>query len=307
MDLDWLNRTFGPSVARFYHERENRVMTIAPRFHCPDSCARPCCIRPDDTYANVSLFDILLIAATLDERPVEFFDRTIELGVSVHWTDTEEYDSRLWQVKWRLKRPCPLLTDGHRCLVNTVKPLGCRLFPELPHTFSALTGRDAQHDLVRLRRKHDYECAQPAVQLAYLGDDLMRRIHPVSGWSTAEMTASDLLLFGRSPFIFDITPNKEEIFRRMSSEALAHPQLHGRNLEIAVIDLIREKAEAMFRTNTQKILTECESPKIRDRFFSIAESWFPTIMHVIDHRQELILVCEPDLTLRTTRLAPRFP
>lgn len=278
---------FGDGTRAFFGARE-RVFAPLPRFQCPSACTRPCCTT-GGTPANVTVFDIVKIAAYLDESPLTFFNTRIELGVDAWWHDPDIPSLSLFQVQWRLGSPCPLL-DGALCSVHEVKPMGCRMFPEIDHLYRTRQGVSLMDQA--LSYLGDYHCFHGNVDASYVaekGDTLMRGARNAQ----LEFAASNLLFFGKTPFVVDMSRNKQEMNALMRD---------GKLTKAAVLSMVRQHMGVFLQRRAQGVLEACGHREKLECVLGVIDWWMEALSKS-DFKPTTVYIAESDLTLTPVAFA----
>lgn len=273
-----------PHTAEFYEARQ-KLLDEMPHYSCPKECGRECC-KAQNLAVHVSIIDIILMAAAIDMPANEFFEKFIELDVTLCKNKDGMIDPSLWHPQWCVLRPCPFLNDDGACAIYVFRPIACRAFPEVNHSFLNQYGADPTFAVTEIFSDPAYHCFRPPISSAYINAQ-DKKILQLSTYTIIESRVSDLMVFGQAPIVLNISDRLNEIASitkengdQESSQAYAKyndqvRQIHGSEAfaisKDAVLRAIKAR-DANSRAGMHVYLDYCSDPQNTNKLLAFISS-----------------------------------
>jgi Fe-S-cluster containining protein len=170
-----------------YFQHQTKLIDTDCNFRCPDDCNAPGC-RKAGIIVEVTLFDLIKLGRFLNTPVSHLFSQHCRLGLTVC-----KYNIRYMNLLIKMKKPC-LFLSGNQCSVHDVKPLSCRLFPELYQIQGVLP------ELSKRPLFHSFPCMRKPSVVSEMRKKAIRKLERMS---LHEQALSYAYLFGIPNFIID--------------------------------------------------------------------------------------------------------
>ena len=233
-----------------YFQHQAQLIDIESNFQCPDECDAPGC-RKADIIVEVTLFDLIKLGRYLNIPVSHLYSQHCRLGLMVY-NDNVRYMNLLI----KMKKPC-LFLSGNQCGVHDVKPLSCRLFPEL---------YQIQGQLPELAKKplfHSFPCVKNPIAVSEARTKAVRRLQRMS---LQEQALSYDYLFDTPNFII----LKKHLRKELRQSHPKHRRLSLEDYDNLLIKLLKSYGfidnvkEKISRLDIESVII-CLFEKLNDR------------------------------------------